>query len=158
MADTSIVNDKTIVLQAAHQTNTPMQFKGALWDTSRDADMLTVGDHAVIEIPVGMALHSFFVYVITTFTSGGAPTMQFKHGAAGDSYTGLVPLAQLTKGSGWWSGAMAVGGTANYTDAWAHTTAWNLSIETATAAYTAGALVVGAYLIDVQTLVDRFGL
>jgi hypothetical protein len=158
MAAADITTNKDYNLKLDNVFHSPIEIVGKLVDGNRVADLWTVANHKLINVPVGKMLESFTVIVTETFTSGGAPTMRFRHGSAGDTYTGAIPLAQLAKGKVFKAGTLAVAGTAPFSDGWAHTAAWDLSIDVAVAAYTAGAFIIYANLINVQSTLDQYNL
>ena len=118
---------------------------------SDNAAMLATGTHNVFTIEQGKALLGAYGVVEDAVTSGGSATVQFKVGS--DTLTGALPVANLAAGDSFTIATGSVTGTTSVAS-YAKSAADTLDIAVATAALTAGRILVYLIVADVEAAVD----
>jgi len=152
MAALDISSNKDFDINLDYTFHSPFYYKAKNYDTALDADLLTVAVHTIFDVEVGEAFIGGLIIVQTTFTSGGSATFQIAE-AGGDTYTGLVAVANMAAGAVFSFGGLALTATDGIQAAYAHTSATTITAEVATAAFTAGkALIVGKFMKSLDNL------
>lgn len=153
MAAVDISSDKDYDLNLPFVHHSPYLVKAKDFDTSKDADLLTVATHTIFDVEIGEAFVGFQIVVDTTFTSGGSATLTFNE-AGGDALTGAIAVANLASGAVFNFGSQAIAATDGFQGLYAKSAATTITATIGTAAFTAGrAAIIGYFLTNLDNII-----